>query len=390
MYSFPGQSPAPTSAPDMHSSDASYGTPFTDDLAPDRSHQHGSTVQDPYLPSILGMKWTTNLKSVGISKIAEFDIATTESASDSFADITRHVRRLGLLPVCQHGVVRGVDCCSSSASLAAADILLDACPAHVRRDLRRIHPESNDARVIYSFMNDCYVAQSGGVMHYTAEAQLKKITWETLVSPSETDAKIRTTVLDFFALTLKLAPSRRGDVEYWARDITYNLPAQLKTFAPELRSFAEKHGSALQPIKFANEIVKKVHEFRLSSPRGAASFADLETAPLLTATTFKKQIGAAPTCPDCSYRDCPRAKDTAGACDVHSPLDPARLIALLVDKKNYAEMILRRRANIEKEKSRNTANTAAMSNDTTERDAQLAAQMDALAALAGMRNLPAY
>ena len=65
MYSFPGQSPAPTSAPDMHSSDASYGTPFTDDLAPDRSHQHGSTVQDPYLPSILGMKWTTNLKSVG-------------------------------------------------------------------------------------------------------------------------------------------------------------------------------------------------------------------------------------------------------------------------------------------------------------------------------------
>ena len=98
----------------------------------------------------------------------------------------------------------------------------------------------------------------------------------------------------------------------------------------------------------------------------------------------RRERDSRPTCPDCTCFDCPRAKTASAQCDIHSPLDPARLITLLAEKKNYAEMILRRRAQLSSP-APTTAPTAAAhttARDTSERDDQLASQMEALALLA--------
>ena len=86
---------------------------------------------------------------------------------------------------------------------------------------------------------------------------MRATSWDFLSDPTVTEAAVRTKLLDFFALSNKLSPGRRGDTLFWALEIVYNLPSGINMFSPDLASTARRYGSTLTPIIFANAVVEK-------------------------------------------------------------------------------------------------------------------------------------
>ena len=190
-----------------------------------------------------------------------------------------------------------------------------------------------DARVIYSYIRESYIHGQGDVQHHQTEAKMLAANWDFLTDPTVADAVVRTKLLDFFALSNKLAPGRRGDTLYWALEIIYKLPVALNIYGPELASAARRSGNMLTPVGFANAVIQKLHEYQLSAPGRAAAAArpplDSPSRPviaatepsLLSLTRDRAERESRPTCPDCKLRDCPRAKAATAPCDVHSTPD---------------------------------------------------------------------
>ena len=124
----------------------------------------------------------------------------------------RQLRRLGLDKVSQHGIISSSTSCTPEASTACADILLDACPDSVERDIRHIHPELSDARFIRSYIENAYIFKQSPVLHYKTQQERAAVTWHSVIDTNTTDEMTRSKVLDYFASAAKLHPSVRGTV----------------------------------------------------------------------------------------------------------------------------------------------------------------------------------
>ena len=56
-------------------------------------------------------------------------------------------------------------------------------------------------------------------------------------------------------------------------------------------------------------------------------------------------------CPECTFRDCPKASSTDALCDVHSiTFSPARIRKLMKDAPKYLSLVLHTREEVEQKK----------------------------------------
>ena len=152
--------------------------------------QHGSTGQDHGLLQVLQeAPWTsTNLKDVGILELAVLNAFTPKASSETFADLSRPLRRLGLLPVCNHDILHNIPSFSSPATVAAADIILGPCSSEITHDLRVLRAEPHANRIFHSEDRDSYIQDQNGDQHDQAEETVREITYDFLADPPNGDA----------------------------------------------------------------------------------------------------------------------------------------------------------------------------------------------------------
>ena len=147
--------------------------------------QHGSTGQDHGLLPVLqaAQRTTTNVKDVGIVDLAILDVSAPEATSDTFAGLSRLLRRLGLHPVCNHGILHNIPSSSSPASVAAAEIILDTFSSEIAHDLRAIQAEPHANRIFHSNDRDSCIQDQKGDQHGQVEEKMREITSGILVTP---------------------------------------------------------------------------------------------------------------------------------------------------------------------------------------------------------------